>query len=270
MPSIAVELAVTGHVAEITINRPGALNALDGDALLGLRSHLIACRDDKNVRVIILTGAGERAFCVGADLKQTVPTQTSYAEMFCQADEQSVRAGNYVRFMMFHHLQLWKPIIAAINGHCIGGGLELALQCDLRVASANATFALPEAKVGSFPAAGGVPMLLRRLPPALAMKLMLTGDRLSSADALQHGLVSDVWGAQEFMAKTRELAQRIAECAPLSIAAIKRLAQDSEGLPIGAAFDLGEHFFGLLKNSEDRVEGRRAFAEKRKPNFVGR
>jgi E-phenylitaconyl-CoA hydratase len=113
-------------------------------------------------------------------------------------------------------------------------------------------------------------MLLRSLPPAIAMKLMLTGDRLSADDALRHGLVSDVWDQQQLMPKTRELAQRIAECAPLSTAAIKRLAHDSEGMSIGAAFDLGEHFFGLLKNSEDRVEGRRAFAEKRKPNFVGR
>jgi E-phenylitaconyl-CoA hydratase len=270
MSEPTVILQRDGHVAEITINRPGALNALDVDALVQLRGHLITCRDDRSVRAIIVTGAGERAFCVGSDLKRSAPDERTYAEAMVLGDEQSVATGNYVRYLMLHHLQLWKPLIAAINGHCIGGGLELALQCDLRVASTQASFGLPEAKVGSFPGAGGVPMLLRKLPAAIAMKLMLTGDRLDAAQALHYGLVSDVWQPADLLPEARRLAHRVAANGPLAVAALKRLAQDTEGLSLAAAYDLAEHFFGILKNSQDRIEGRRAFAEKRTPNFVGR
>jgi E-phenylitaconyl-CoA hydratase len=270
MSEPTVILQRDGHVAEITINRPGALNALDVDALVQLRGHLITCRDDRSVRAIIVTGAGERAFCVGSDLKSSAPDERTYAEAMVLGDEQSVATGNYVRYLMLHHLQLWKPLIAAINGHCIGGGLELALQCDLRVASTQASFGLPEAKVGSFPGAGGVPMLLRKLPAAIAMKLMLTGDRLDAAQALHYGLVSDVWQPADLLPEARRLAHRVAANGPLAVAALKRLAQDTEGLSLAAAYDLAEHFFGILKNSQDRIEGRRAFAEKRTPNFVGR
>jgi E-phenylitaconyl-CoA hydratase len=265
MSEASVLLQRDGHVAEITINRPDALNALDVDALVLLRRHLIACRDDRDVRAIIVTGAGERAFCVGSDLKRSVPDERSYAETMVLGDEQSVASGNYVRY-----LQLWKPLIAAVNGHCVGGGLELALQCDLRVASTKASFGLPEVKVGSFPGVGGVPMLLRKLPAAIAMKMMLTADRLDAQQALHYGLVSDVWEPGELLPQARRLAQRIAANGPLAVAALKRLAQDTEGLPLPAAYDLTEHFFGMLKNSQDRIEGRRAFAEKRTPNFTGR
>ncbi|MGE4242969.1 enoyl-CoA hydratase/isomerase family protein [Ramlibacter sp.] len=266
----SIELTRAGHLAEITINRPDALNALDVEAVTLLRDHLIACRDDDGVRAILLTGAGQKSFCVGTDLKKSTPTDTSYAEMMVRADDASVKAGNYVRYMMFHHLQLWKPVVAAVNGYCVGGGMELALQCDLRVASSNASFGLPEAKVGSFPGVGGVPMLLRKLPPAIAMKLMMTGDRIDAAEAMRHGFVSDVWSPDELMPRARELAQRICDCGPLAVAAIKKLAHESEGLPVDAAFSLTETYFGLLKNSADRIEGRRAFAEKRKPRFSGR
>jgi E-phenylitaconyl-CoA hydratase len=266
----SVTLALDGHVGQITINRPEALNALDVDALVLLRRHFVECRDNPEVRAVILTGAGERAFCVGSDLKKSLPDERSYAEAMVLADEQSLQRGHYVRFMMLHHLQFWKPLVGAINGHCVGGGLELALQCDVRVASTNASFGLPEAKVGSFPGVGGVPMLLRKLPAAIAMKLMLTGDRLDAQAALDHGLVSDLWAPAELLPQARRIAHRIAENGPLAVQALKRLAQDTEGLPLAAAYDLAEHYFGMLKNSQDRIEGRKAFAEKRKPRFTGR
>lgn len=266
----SVTLALDGPVAEITINRPDALNALDVDSLVRLRRHFIECRDDPEVRVVVLTGAGDRAFCVGSDLKKSVPDERSYAEAMVLADEKSLQRGHYVRYMMLHHLQFWKPLIGAINGHCVGGGLELALQCDLRVASTRATFGLPEVKVGSFPGAGGVPMLLRKLPSAIAMKLMLSADRLDAQAALHYGLVSDVWAPEELLPQARRLAHRIADNGPLAVQAVKRLAQDTEGLSMAAAYDLAEHYFGMLKNSQDRIEGRKAFAEKRQPRFTGR
>jgi E-phenylitaconyl-CoA hydratase len=156
-----------------------------------------------------------------------------------------------------------------VNGHCLGGGLELALQCDLRVAADTTSFALPEVKVGSVAGVCG-PLLLRAVPAAHAMKLLLTGARIDAAEALRIGLVSDVWPAARLPEEARALAEAIAANAPLSVAATKRLARETEVLPRATLLDLTEMAFGMLKDTEDRAEGRRAFAEKRPPRFVGR
>ena len=249
----SVLLSVDGPVAEITLNRPQVLNALDAAALRLLRAHLAACRDDDAVRVVVLTGAGERAFCVGTDLKATA-----------RADD------DYIGLYALHDLALWKPLIAAVDGHCVGGGLELALQCDLRIASTRATFALPEARVGSFPGGGGVTMLLERLPRAIALEMMLCATPLSAEAALAHGLVSALHAPEALRGAARALAERVAACAPLSVQAIKRVAFESTGLATPDAFARARQAFAALMDTQDRAEGRRAFAEKRTPRFVGR
>ena len=249
-------LSVDGPVAEITLNRPQVLNALDPAALRLLRAHLAACRDDDAVRVVVLTGAGERAFCVGTDLKATAGAAAG--------------GDDYIGLYALHDLALWKPMIAAVDGHCIGGGLELALQCDLRIASTRATFALPEARVGSFPGGGGVTMLLERLPRAIALEMMLCATPLSAEAALAHGLVSALHAPEALRGAARALAERIAACAPLSVQAIKRVAFESAGLATPDAFVRARQAFAALMDTEDRAEGRRAFAEKRAPRFVGR
>ena len=249
----SVLLAVDGPVAEITLNRPHVLNALDPAALRLLRAHLAACRDDVAVRVVVLTGAGERAFCVGTDLKATAGA-----------------GDDYIGLYALHDLALWKPMIAAVDGHCVGGGLELALQCDLRIASTRATFALPEARVGSFPGGGGVTMLLERLPRAIALEMMLCATPLPAEAALAHGLVSALHAPEALRAAARALADRVAACAPLSVQAIKRVAFESAGLSTPDAFARARQAFAALMDTEDRAEGRRAFAEKRAPWFVGR
>jgi E-phenylitaconyl-CoA hydratase len=256
-------------VAVVTIDRPAALNALDLDTQREFREHLIAARDDPAVSVIVITGAGDRSFSAGADLKRTPPAPDAFAAAWTAADKAAVEKGAYVRFLNIEQLGITKPLIAAINGYCIGGGLEIALQCDLRVASTAATFALPEVKVGSLAGVCG-PLLLRLVPAAHAMKLLLAGDRIDAAEALRIGLVSDIWPPEEFMQQALALANRIAANAPLSVAATKRLARETEVLPRAGLFNLTEMAFGLLKDTADRIEGRQAFAEKRPPRFVGR
>ena len=252
----SVLLSVDGPVAEITLNRPQVLNALDPAALRLLRTHLATCRDDDAVRVVVLAGAGERAFCVGTDLKATAGAAAG--------------ADDYIGLYALHEIALWKPMIAAIDGHCIGGGLELALQCDLRIASTRAMFALPEARVGSFPGGGGVTMLLERLPRAIALEMMLCASSLSAEAALAHGLVSALHAPEALRGAARALAERVAACAPLSVQAIKRVAVESTGLATPDAFARARQAFAALMDTQDRAEGRRAFAEKRAPRFVGR
>jgi E-phenylitaconyl-CoA hydratase len=259
-----------GHIAIITLDRAQALNALDVASLRELRTALCQARDDENVRAIVLTGAGERAFCVGADLKNTLPPTQSYGAAYVKSLDQAADQGIYVRLLELSDLRIWKPIIAAINGHCLGGGLELALQCDLRVASSNASFGLPEATVASIPAVNGIQSLLKAVPSAIAMKLLMTGEKVGADYALQVGLVSDVVSQGEVLNKALSIAERIAANGPLAVQMIKRIAVASANLPHTQALEFTEMAWGAIRDSADRVEGRKAFAEKRLPDYQGR
>jgi E-phenylitaconyl-CoA hydratase len=267
---MAIHYTLEQQVAIITLDRPEALNALDLVSLKELRAALVQARDDEAVRAIVLTGAGERAFCVGADLKNTLPPTRSYGAAYVKSLHQAADQGIYVRLLDLSDLKIWKPIIAAINGHCLGGGLELALQCDLRVAAANASFGLTEATVASIPAVNGIQSLLKAVPTAIAMKLLLTGDKVSAAFALQAGLVSDVVSAGEALEAALALAHRIAANGPLAVQMIKRIAAASANLPHTQAVEFTELAWGAIRDSADRVEGRKAFSEKRRPVYRGR
>jgi E-phenylitaconyl-CoA hydratase len=166
---MAIHYAVSNHVATVTLDRPEALNALDLGSLRELRAVLADARDDDDVRVIVLTGAGTKSFCVGADLKNTLPPSTNFGASFVKSIDRAAAEGVYVRLIDLSTLRIFKPLIAAINGYCLGGGLELALQCDLRVAAGNAVFGLPEAVVASIPAVCGIQALQRAVPSAIAM-----------------------------------------------------------------------------------------------------
>jgi enoyl-CoA hydratase/carnithine racemase len=265
-----VRLEVTGAVAVLTIDRPSALNALSVDALRQLRAHLTEVRDRADLRVAVLTGEGARAFCAGADLKGTLTSAATYAEGVFQSVERSADIGLYIRLMDLTDLCLWKPIVVAVNGHCLGAGLEIALQADVRIASTHASFGLPEARVGSIPAVSGLHRLLKAVPAAHAMQMALTGERINAAEAHRIGLVTEVVEPNALMDRAIAIAYAIAANAPLAVQAIKKLSRQTQHLSETDAQQLSELYWGVLRDTHDRLEGRQAFSEKRAPNYLGR
>jgi E-phenylitaconyl-CoA hydratase len=257
--SLTVEVA--DYVATITLNRPEAMNAIDPEMRAELARVWLRIHADDAIRVAILTGAGTKAFCTGADLKKTMPPAHSPAQaMFGAAVSDHLLAG----------LTTDKPLICAVNGYAMGGGMELALACDIRIASENARFALSEVRIGSIPGAGGTQRLPRAVGASDAMLMLLTGDRIDAAEALRTGLVSKVVAADALMDTARAIALRIAQNAPLSVRAIKRLVLQGLDMPLPAAMDSERYAFGMLRDTEDRIEGRLAFQQKRAPVFQGR
>ncbi|MBI4729981.1 MAG: enoyl-CoA hydratase/isomerase family protein [Acidobacteria bacterium] len=249
-------------VGLITLNRPEAMNAMSVEMLDEMSRILDRAEGAAGLRVLILSAQGERAFCVGADLK-------SRAKDY-QEGSTGDPLGARVRRVFRRLEQMGTPVIAAIRGYCLGGGLEMALACDLRVAAAGSQFGFPEAKVGSMPGAGGTQRATRLLGPARTKEMMFTCERIDAAQALAIGLVNRVVPAAALMDEARALAGVIGQRAPLSLAKIKaavNLATEVD-LDAGLEFEATSHHDLVI--SEDRKEGIKAFAEKREPTFVGR
>ena len=247
-------------VCTIVINRPERLNAMDAEHYELLSQAWRRVRDDPAIRVAIVTGAGEKSFSTGADIKSFLTAPPGYDEMWLTQRDQLLNRG----------LEVWKPVIAAVNGYCLGGGMTLLLATDIRVASPNATFSLAEVKRGVIPGNGGTQRALRQLPHAIAMEMLLTGDGLDAATAERWGLVNKVVPQAELMATAHGYARRIAANAPLAVQAAKELALRSRDMDLASGLRMEQVMNRMLMATEDAAEGPAAFREKRPARFKGR
>ena len=255
-------------VAYITMNRPEALNASNREMQEGMTDAWIDFRDDPEMLVAIVTGAGGRAFSAGGDLKQINERQSKGLSAWTG---EGVNAGKgEVPSTSMDQLGIWKPIIAAVDGYCVAGGLELSLMCDIRVASEQSSFGLQEPRWNLL-ARYGLHNLSRMIPLGEALYMQLTGSRISAQEAYRIGLVHSVHPDRETtMAAARQIAEEIKMCAPLAVQAIKRIVMTARNLPVEYSSKFAEDIERQLQGTEDAVEGPRAFAEKRKPQWKGR
>ena len=245
----------------ITLNRPRFLNALSQATVDELDTAIDELGADEGVRAIIITGAGEKAFAAGADIKELHALQS--------ATEAAEFIGRRHRFL-FKLAKLPKPVIAALNGYALGGGCELAMACDIRIAAETARLGQPEINVGMIPGTGGTQRMLRLVGPGMAKYLIMTGDHISAQEALRIGLVEKVVPPEKLMDEAKALATKLAAKPPMAIALAKQaIAMGMEtGLEEGCAHEVA--LFGLVCATEDRIEGTSAFLEKRQPEFKGK
>jgi enoyl-CoA hydratase len=247
-------------VALITINRPSTLNALDMDTLAELDAAVTRAEQDQDIRVIVFTGAGDRAFVAGGDIADLNSRQglPHYLEL-----------GERLHTVFRHIEMLDKPTISAVNGWALGGGTELLLCTDIRIAADTAKFGLPEITLGLFPGAGGTQRLTRQIPLCKAKELMFTGDRIGADDAERLGLINKVVPPAELMTTVLALADQIAAKSPLILKLLKRTLVDGDEMPLRTALRHEQAMIGLVLDSSDAHEGCSAFVEKRKAQFKG-
>ncbi len=265
----AVLFEKRGQQAWITLNRPEYKNLMNGDMFVQLADAWQEVRDDRNIRVAVVSAAGEEDFCCGGDLGEVIPLWTGGRQPQTEVEQRLVDDPMIIEKVMLKDQPLYKPVICAVNGRALGGGTELLQATDIRIAADTAQFSLPEPLSGVVPGAGSMVRLTRQLPYAHAMKILLGGEPISATEALTMGLVSEVVAPDQLQARAQQFADNVCRQAPLALQAIKKTALDSHTLPWGDAFKVEMEQAGMVMMSKDAREGPRAFKEKRQPDFKG-
>ena len=247
-------------IGTVTINRPESLNALNGEVYTELYKLFQEIEDDQDVRAVILTGSGEKAFIAGADIAEMQPQSSVEIRSFI---DKGRRASDRI-------YTLSKPVIAAINGFALGGGCELAMCCDLRVASENAKFGQPEINLGIIPGAGGTQRLSRLIGMTKAKELIYTGNAIDANTAFTMGLVNKVVPPESLMAEAKELARKLLSKSSIALALAKKAITSGANMNLPSGLDLEAECFALIFATEDQKEGMSAFLQKRKPEFKGK
>ena len=253
---MAVDYKVEGKIATITLNRPEAYNSVDMRTLRELHDAFTAFRDNEDVWVGIITGAGEKAFCSGADISEMLPFLKSVDNKPWEIPETPLRA-----------MELYKPLIAAINGAALGGGLEITLICDIRIAAEHARFGCPEVNLGIIPGWGATQRLPRIIPRAKAAELVFSGKPINAQEAYRIGLVNEVVSKTDLMARAQKWAEDLCQVSPLALRAAKEAMIRGYSLPLNEGIKLESALFNYLLGTEDFEEGRDAFLNKRRPQF---
>ena len=258
-------------IATITLNRPERRNAFSPESIIRLAEAWIDYREDDSLRVAILTGAGDQAFCAGGDLGTLLPLFTGAK----QPEEEWGRRlmadlPHYMSTALLRPFELYKPIIAAINGFALAGGSELLQATDIRIASTGASFGLTETQRGLVPGAGSMVRLPRQVPYCKAMEILMTGDAISAEEALRIGFVNEVVSPEELMPRALAFAERLKRNGPAAVAAVKEAVLRTSGMPLEEAFGVESEISARVTSTEDAREGPRAFMEKREPVFTGR
>jgi E-phenylitaconyl-CoA hydratase len=254
-----VDFQVESGIGTITLNRPERRNALNHEMIEQLGTAWTAARDRDDVRVVILTGVGDRAFCAGADLKEYLPRPGALAQFWNSGAGLRPDRG----------IAMWKPVIGAFNGDCLGGGITLLLATDIRISVPHARFGTPEVRWGVIASCGGTQRLMHGLPPSIALEMLLTGEPIQAATAERWGLINRIVAPSELIQSARTVAQRIAANAPLAVQATKELALRSRDTSIDAALRLEDAMLRVLQSTRDAQEGAAAFSEKRAARFIG-
>jgi enoyl-CoA hydratase/carnithine racemase len=249
-----------GALAILTINRPKVLNALNSQTIDELRRAILELKRDDSVRVLILTGAGDKSFVAGADINEL-------AVLSPNGGREHALRGQHVFDLVEN---MGKPVIAAVNGYALGGGCELAMSCTLRLAADSARIGQPEISLGLIPGYAGTQRLPRLVGRGKAMEMVLTGAPLSAEEAMRVGLVNRVVPAADLMAEARKLASQLAANAPIAMQYIINAVNKGSGMPFAEACQYEATLFGLVASTDDMKEGTAAFLEKRKPQFKGR
>jgi enoyl-CoA hydratase len=270
MPQPAVIYEKNDGVATVIMNRPEARNAINPEMLCRLADAWQDVNDDPEVRVVVLTGAGEEAFCAGADLEKLVRMMQGQRPPEDEYDERVRNDVSLIYKGLLRNYDVVKPIVAAVKGFCVAGGLEILNCTDIRVAAEDAEFGLAEVKWSLFPMGGSTVRLPRQIPYPMAMEILLTGERISAAEAHRICLVNKVVPADRVMEEAHRYAGILKENGPLAVQAVKRSVLETSGLPLDEALDKELEIGILVSGSEDAREGAKAFKGKRKPEYKGK